>query len=1421
MPDFNRSGVPFRVAQGDSMIDILNKAPNKANIPYTSGADDTESFSSATDLVNNLLTTGDFSGKGKTVTDKELAENKRYPFFNPTIPEYEDFAAQGQGWAERAVNGIGKGLLLTGTTALQSTIGLLYGSMEWARTGKPSSFYNNSLTQEIDKINKASEDYLPNYYTNKERDARWYSPTKLFTANFLFDGIIKNLGFTAGSAVSAMGYANVLKALPYVSKLFTVGKAAETLAATEEAIAASANSAATLGKIKSLSDKFVSSYNILNPGGRALVGGLSTIGEGSFEAYNTSQELRNELIEEYKSTHEGREPYGLDLSDIDSAVAQAGNSAMIANMALLTATQYIQLPKILGSSYTAEKGLINSLKKDIGEVVLENGKYVEKVGRGGKILTTLNKTRPYTFSSSEAFEEGAQFAITKGVQDYYDKKYNNEAYDFISSVAEGISKTIGSDEGMENILMGGLSGAISMARGKYKTSRTEDTNTKQALSSEEGVKAGFNTRNFSQFTKETIDAVNRGVTLQQEKEEATKQGNVKAAKDKEADYIINYLTPRIKYGRYDLVMNDIDNARTLASTEEGWQQLINDGKALETDTREAYINRLANLENIAGNIKSLYQSLNLRYGNIVDDKGVPVYSQDVMSKMIYAASKVVDYDKRLQQLSLELNKGGILNTSAIVNDVVNGSTQEYNNAVKQILSMTSLNKDQQEDLGTALKDIEQIALDRTLFLRQYNDIKSNPNKYKTDDAVSLEEPEFINDKKEKEKIKEGREYELLEQKTAKIIKKEENEWEVVSPNGSVQKFDNEESAQEQQELINKELVNFAKIKVRSINPNGTVKVELVDGTIFNINPINLEGYKKILSEQEIVEQTITDEERVIIDNAIIQNELLGTNNKREQVVFDEGASTFESNPKKTTSNVINSTITSSKLDQPHHVRANNFGFHFRTMPAEKKEGMKIVALTQKTEAQLGLSGLTQFLKDEGAVGVEIDPKTTIVGVITKDGKLVDGFGETFELADDASNIRKAVFQVFPLEKLTATYPSGVETMFRAGVSEEERKFYEAEYAEWRKATLAKTTLDENDYEDVGVSFGVGEFIKNRIEKTVDGKPVIVEQIDYTTKTPVENAGLVENVNDFENKHLLTIPTTNDEISEGTTTLKNALGKVFFKLTGVGLERLNNRKLNKKEAQTIFDVILQVCKNEYAKQSKLSKEEKDALALTNKRFYQWLDTILYWGIPKNVQTGQRKTPGFNSVWFEKDVDGVVKLFVSGTGTKFTFTPTSLESNKTMIITLLEGMYHDVNSPLVNEYWNKPYTQIIGVENGQPVVKRWKNYQSYLLASTNTETGEKRNSDEIPLSTILRPVDSKEDTNRKGIYFIRKPKESKVYKAPAPKQTQQETPSSSTQINEIQFPTFEQIHAGANESENMEKTKELKGRWEKLKKLIDCI
>ena len=685
----------------------------------------------------------------RTLDEYSENEGGRFEYYMPGGYDNEDSYAQGQSFGERMVNGIGKGLLLTGTTLLQSTVGLVNGAFAAINDGKFSSFYNNDFNNYLDSITKASEDYLPNFYTKEERNAKWYSPQYWATGNFLWDGVVKNLGFAAGAALSGGVFTGVLKALPLTSRLFAVGRGAQAATATAEGVVAGTTNrvASTLGKIRSLSDDFLGGYNAMNPGGRALVAGLATSGEAGIEALHNSNEYRQELINEHIAEY-GIEPTGESLDRINAATEGAGNSTFFANMALLSATNYIQFPKILGSTYSGERAIINGLTREIERDLVYEGGRLARAAVKYPFLSRLNKIRPYTFSTSEAFEEVAQYSATVATKDYYNKGLNGEATSFMESMSVGITKGAFSNEGAKNALIGGISGSIMLGRGRFKQNKRlqEDTDAAIDLINNDETSLASVVREDiqpSDFSKETKESLNRSAQLQEERTDSIENGEVMNSKDLEADEVINYLTPRVKYGRFDLVMADLADYKALASTEAGFAQLVAEGKALETDTREAYQERLARFEETAQNFNSLWKSINLRYSSeyVTDDNGDPVevggkkirkYSASVMNKMLYAATKVSDFDSRISSTSSKLTSAGI-NTSAVIDSIVNGDFEAYNEAVDGIKNLDEISETKDE-LGLALDDMAEMVGKRQEFIKTYEEIKSKPNKF-TEEAM--------------------------------------------------------------------------------------------------------------------------------------------------------------------------------------------------------------------------------------------------------------------------------------------------------------------------------------------------------------------------------------------------------------------------------------------------------------------------------------------------------------------------------------------------------------------------------------------------------------------------------------------------------------------------------------------------------------
>jgi hypothetical protein len=768
--------------------------------------------SSLKSLENFLLTPTATKQGGSIMRTLAEVSSNRYENFVPGDYNNEDAYAQGQGWGEKMVNGVAKGLLLTGTTFLQGTVGLVNGLARWGQDGRFASFYDNEFNRQLDEILKEAEDNAPNFYTDVEKNASWYSPDYWMTGNFLWDGVVKNMGFAAGAYLSGGVYSAGLKglaALPGASRLLSMGRAAEAVALSEEALLTTQKGTQAYGKLKALSDSYLTKYNVLEKGHRAVVAGLSTTGEAGFEAYQNLNDFRNQKIQEFRNNNGGVNPTGKDLEKINAMADSVGNASFLSNVALLSATNYIQFPKILGSSYAAEKGIINNVTKEIGDITTDAaGKYVEKTSKS-KMLNAVNSVRPYLFSTSEGFEEGAQYAIQMGTRSYYDKKYDNEATSWLDAVSTGITETLSTNEGAKNILIGGLSGALMMARGNYMEGRAKSTNTAKAIEQ-------FNQFKLSDFTKETIDSVNRGTVLQQEREKLLKEGNITESKDKETDYIINYLTPRIKFGRFDLVMSDINDYKRLASTEDGFNQLVTDGQALATDTREAYMARLNGFEQTANNMKSLYQSLNLRYGGKVNENGEPIYSSAVIDKMIYAATKVSDYDQRIPKLSTQLTSNGITNVEDIKSDILEGKFESFNAAMSAIESNKNINSDQKEDLTMALDDIGLMTVKRAMFLKEYDAIKKNPENFQ---EQPVEDEVFDEGPKETIKVKTKNGDRDIEIGTEYVL-------------GKVTEYS----------AGGKEVYRQPRLTILGVNEDGTIKIKTSNGNIRDISAEELESY---------------------------------------------------------------------------------------------------------------------------------------------------------------------------------------------------------------------------------------------------------------------------------------------------------------------------------------------------------------------------------------------------------------------------------------------------------------------------------------------------------------------------------------------------------------------------------------------------
>lgn len=775
MPDFDKDLNPFLLNTNKS-LPILpnpsNAAPDNYG-PIGGGGSYGDLANKGLDPIFGKSAKG--PGLLPTVSASDLYQNRRYDNYSADTIDIENQSANAQSRATQAVNGTLKGLNLAATT-IAGGFGMLYGAVKSPFTGRLADIWDNEVMQGLDKWNnEVDQNYLPNYYSNEEKNAKWYSTDNWLTTNFLFDKLIKNSGFAVGAMVSgniangvlgAMGAAAGRGALALAgaseasqafkiftpllrntARAFSQAKNIEVAGILEKELSSIADVTARTSKIADLAKATNKIAGLSDYSRRTAIAAYSSAGEASFEALQTSNEYRNNLIEKYKKAY-GQDPDGEALKNINEESDKVGKTSFLGNMALLTLTEFKQLPYLTGSSYSASKRAANNLAGKVEDVVLKDGKYVsaisEPVSILGKAYKTAKRYGTYVFDPKEAGQEIGQYALQVGTNNYFEKsKQSNDASILTDGFLYGMfgedekGKEVGalvSKEGIESGILGGITGGLMQVKSNIQESKQIKTNTELFINSIN------NAPTFKQAFQERLDSANRGIVLQQQQQDAVIQGDKLNAKDLDFDMLHNYLAPRIKYGRMDMVMDDFAELKTMGYSNEGLSSLAEQGLANINDTIQSFQSRINTLELTAKNIDELYASTNLRFsgellkdeeGNeVLDSSGFKVkkYPPLVIDKIVYAASKITDYDLRIPELSARLVRANIP-----VQEVVD---DELSNDTSVSLAKVIYNIDQQKSeridtelVKQELKDVVGLSKRRQQFINEYNDLIDNPQSY--------------------------------------------------------------------------------------------------------------------------------------------------------------------------------------------------------------------------------------------------------------------------------------------------------------------------------------------------------------------------------------------------------------------------------------------------------------------------------------------------------------------------------------------------------------------------------------------------------------------------------------------------------------------------------------------------------------------
>ena len=428
-------------------------------------------------------------------------------FDEPTSTEEQfqnlgDIRAEKQPWYAQIGAGLAKGAILAGTTFLDGTIGLLFGAGTAINEDRWSGLWDNDFSKAMQSFNEWSEQALPNYYTKAEQEQPWYE--NIFTANFLGDKFIKNLGFTVGAFYSgsleaagvkglgklAMAGAKrlgagikTLKGISKASSIVATGLGSVTSAVNEGRIEALNNSKDWFELHKAqLDDKLRERLNAIQAEYNANAG-RQFIKSG----VDGTQLVDPAYLNYQKAIAKERELYNAALGKLNEDRLKMGNMDLLMNIPILTASNIIQFGKLYANGFKTSRKAYNILGRP--------GEY--KAG-----TTKLGAATAITKGAlSEGTEEISQKAASTIAGKYYETDYETNVNNFYKSktdpkaaqetlswtkaFAEGINETVNDASSWEEFFIGALTGALGMP--KFRGIRSESGSLQSPITIEEGA----------------------------------------------------------------------------------------------------------------------------------------------------------------------------------------------------------------------------------------------------------------------------------------------------------------------------------------------------------------------------------------------------------------------------------------------------------------------------------------------------------------------------------------------------------------------------------------------------------------------------------------------------------------------------------------------------------------------------------------------------------------------------------------------------------------------------------------------------------------------------------------------------------------------------------------------------------------------
>ena len=490
--------------------------------------------------------------------------------------DWNETRAQNQTTIEKWAHGLTKaGITALGAVA-ENTIGVAGGLLNLA-FGENHSYYDNPVGRTIDEVNEWAREAMPNYYTKQEENMGVLEG--MTTANFWADKFANGAGYTLGSIATAwlgVGEGAMLAKAASAGRMAKIGKAADAAMDTANAAKFGSKQFQAYNAAKAVKAPYSPNFaqgideglaamakraNINTAAKQLSVGMHMSLAESSVEA----REAKNKFIEDQTAKWKEENPDQEMPADVqDGIIASAnavGNLTFGVNLPLLTLTNTVSFLKMFRGGKPTAEALTHDIKK-VGST------WVEAIPEKGMAKAFAKANRivgaPVRNAISEGSQEAGQFITAQAAGDYYSDKFVDGVGDMTEAFVNGLSKSIGTKEGLESILIGALvgggSGTISRLGGADKKfAKQKDANTKKALEimNSEGFGKVLENMEQTQRNLGLVDGMNKAVEAQ----------DYKTAELFRRRLISSVADGYRKAGALDYAMEQMDDLRQLSEDE--------------------------------------------------------------------------------------------------------------------------------------------------------------------------------------------------------------------------------------------------------------------------------------------------------------------------------------------------------------------------------------------------------------------------------------------------------------------------------------------------------------------------------------------------------------------------------------------------------------------------------------------------------------------------------------------------------------------------------------------------------------------------------------------------------------------------------------------------------------------------------------